>query len=92
MFDAEFTHEGDMCTFETLIQRFGINDKALRTIAEIVHDIDLKDGKFERAEIDGLSVVLSGITSAHSTDEERLRRGSEIFDDLYAFFKRMEPT
>jgi len=62
MFDAEFTHEEDMCTFEILIQRFAINDTALQTIAEIVHDIDLKDGKFGRTEIDGLSVVLSGIT------------------------------
>jgi hypothetical protein len=88
MLDAEFTHEGDMCTFETLIQRFNINDKALQTVAEIIHDIDLKDGKFGRTEVDGLSVVLSGITAAHTTDEERLRRGSELFDNLYIFFNR----
>jgi hypothetical protein len=91
MLDAEFTHEGDMCTFEILIQRFNISDKALQTIAEIVHDIDLKDSKFGRTEIDGLSVVLSGITAVHTTDEERLHRGSEIFDALYVFFNRNKP-
>ena len=46
MFDADFTHEGDLCTFEVLIERSDISDRALRPIAEIVHDIDLKDTKF----------------------------------------------
>src|SRR6266540_3008799 len=43
MFEAEFTHEGDLCTFEVLLRHFDIKDAALRQIAEIVHDIDLKD-------------------------------------------------
>jgi hypothetical protein len=50
MFDAEYTHEGDRCTFEVLIQRFGFDDPGLRHLAEIVHDIDLKDAKFGREE------------------------------------------
>src|SRR6266851_1921127 len=50
MFDAEFTHEADRCTFEVLCGRFAPKAGALRRIAEIIHDIDLKDGKFERAE------------------------------------------
>jgi hypothetical protein len=44
MFDAEFTHEGDKCSFEVLVERFGLRDAGLRAIAQIVHDIDLKDG------------------------------------------------
>ena len=87
MYDAEFTHEEGKCTFETIIQRFGIENKTLQIIAEIVHDIDLKDGKFGRPEIDGLSVILSGIAATQRTDDERLRRSAEVFDDLYAFFK-----
>ncbi|MCU0600358.1 MAG: chromate resistance protein [Desulfobacterales bacterium] len=87
MFDAEFTHEGDMCTFEALIQRFCINDNALNAIAEIIHDIDLKDGKFGRKEVDGFGIVLSGITAAYDSDEEKLRISSEIFNTLYIFFK-----
>src|SRR6185369_3506918 len=53
MFQAEYTHEGDQCTFEVLRQRFGIGDAALGPIAELVHDIDLKDAKFDRAEAVG---------------------------------------
>ncbi len=53
----------------------------------VIPAIDLKDGKFGRPEIDGLSVVLSGIATTQSTDDERLRRSAEVFDDLYAFFK-----
>ena len=48
MFEAEFTHEGDRCRFEVLLARPGRNDKALNAIAEIVHDIDLKDSKLGR--------------------------------------------
>ena len=48
MFRGEFTHVGDKCSFEILLERLGLNDPALRAIAEIVHDIDLKDAKFGR--------------------------------------------
>jgi hypothetical protein len=50
MFEAEFTHEGDRCSFEVLLGRAGLTDPALEAIAEIVHDIDLKDSKFGREE------------------------------------------
>src|SRR5436190_19625312 len=54
MFEAEFTHEGDRCTLEVLIERTAINDPAVVPIAEIVHDIDLKDTKFGRQETLGI--------------------------------------
>jgi hypothetical protein len=84
MFDAEFTHEGDLCTFEVLIQRFGLDDPALRQLAEIVHDIDLKDGKYGREEAAGIGQLVAGIAAAHPDDEERLVRGTALFEDLYA--------
>ena len=46
MYDAEFSHEGDQCTFEVLCSRFELSEPGLSAIAEVVHDIDLKDGKF----------------------------------------------
>jgi hypothetical protein len=88
MFEAEFTHEGDRCTLEILIGRTGINDPALLRIAEIVHDIDLKDQKFERQETPGIEQVIAGIAMAHKDDETRLARGSAVFDDLYEYSKR----
>ena len=54
MFDAEFTHVGDRCTFEVLQAAAGIEDTALDAIAQIVHDIDLKDAKFGREEVGGI--------------------------------------
>lgn len=84
MFDAEFTHEGDRCTFEVLIQRFGLEAPGLRQLAEIVHDIDLKDARFGREEAAGVAQLVAGIAAAHPDDEERLARGSALFDDLYA--------
>jgi hypothetical protein len=88
MFEAEFTHEGDRCTLEILIERTGIDDPALIRIAEIVHDIDLKDSKFARQETPGIEQVIAGIAMAHKDDETRLARGSAVLDDLYEYFRR----
>jgi hypothetical protein len=84
MFEAEYTHEGDRCTFETLLERAGIRDRGLRGIAEMVHDIDCKDAKFGREEAPGVAALLRGLVRAHSDDATRLDRGGLIFDDLYA--------
>ena len=88
MFQAEFTHEGDQCTFEVLVARLGLDDLALRPIAEIVHDIDLKDSKFGRPEAAGIDRLVAGLAMAHRSDEERLARGAAIFEDLYEYFRR----
>ncbi|HET8542122.1 MAG TPA: chromate resistance protein ChrB domain-containing protein [Anaeromyxobacter sp.] len=84
MFEAEFTHEGDLCTFEVLVRRFGLADPALRAIAEIIHDVDLKDAKYGREEAPGIGQLVAGIAAAHADDEARLERGAALFDDLYA--------
>ncbi len=84
MFEAEFTHEGDRCTFEVLVQRFGLGHPGLRHLAEIVHDIDVKDAKYGREEAAGIGQLVAGIAAAHPEDEDRLARGAALFDDLYA--------
>ncbi len=84
MFEAEFTHEGELCTFEVLVQRFGLRDPALQAIAEIVHDIDVKDAKYGREEAPGIGQLVAGIAAAHPDDDARLERGAALFDDLYA--------
>lgn len=82
MYDAEFTHEGDRCTFETLCARFHIEQPGVEAIAEMVHDLDLKDRKYDRPETAGLASTLAGICLAESDDNGRLRRGFELFDAL----------
>jgi hypothetical protein len=88
MFDAEFTHEGDLCTFEVLLARFGLDDPGLRVLAEIVHDIDLKDGKFGRPDTVGIAQLVAGIAMAHKDDEARLARACAAFDDLLELYRR----
>ena len=88
MFEAEYTHVGEDCTFQTLVRQFGLRDVALRAIGEVVHDIDCKDEQFNRPETAGISGLISGIVQAHSDDHARIERGSAVLDDLYAFFRK----
>ncbi len=88
MFEVEFTHHGDDCTFETLLKRFGIEDKSVQAIAEMVHDADVEDGKFKRAECFGIDRVLKGFAVLKLTDEQILAKGFELFDALYATLKK----
>ena len=88
MFEGEITHEGDRCSFEVLLGRIGLTDPALQAIAEIIHDIDLKDAKFGREEVGGLKTLIAGVTMAHAKDEDRLTRGGALFDDLYEYFRK----
>ena len=88
MFEAEFTHEGDRCTFEVLLARLDLNDKALTAIAEIVHDIDLKDAKFGREETGGIAHLITGLCQSSKDDAQRLARGAAVFDDLYEYFRK----
>jgi hypothetical protein len=90
MFDAEYSHEGDRCTFETLVERFQLQERGLRAVAEVVHDIDLKDAKFGRPETPGVAACIAGLCRAERDDDERLRRGSELFESLLAHFRTKE--
>ena len=88
MLDAEFSHHGNYCTFETLIRRFAIRDKVVAKIGEMIHDADLDDARFQRIEAVGIDRVLKGWAKQGLTDQEILRRGFECFDALYTFLQR----
>jgi len=90
MFDGEYTHEGDRCTFEVMLQRLQIQDHALGPLSEVVHDIDLKDKKFSRSETDGFNALLTGVVVAHPGDDQRMNEGFRLFDNLYAYYQRQK--
>ena len=91
MFGAEFTHHGEDCTFETMLKQFGLMEiKGLREIAEIVHDVDLKDDKFHRLEAAGLKVIIDGLSKVLRDDRKLLQQTSTVFDGLYALSKQSE--
>lgn len=83
MADVEFSHHGDDCTFETLVKRFGVADKAVRQMAQMVHDADLEDGKYQRPECLGINCVLDGWAKTGISDAELLAKGIDCFEGLY---------
>jgi hypothetical protein len=92
MFEAEFTHLGDRCTFEVLLDRFALrDDPALVAIAEIVHDIDIKDAKFGRAEASGVERLITGIVRGAGGDDERRQRGGALCAMLYESLQIQPP-
>ena len=86
MFGAGFGHEGDRCTFETLAARFGIGDPAVARIGEIVHDLDLKDGKFGAPEAATLGIAIDGLQLSSMDDGVLLDQGITLFEALYRSF------
>jgi hypothetical protein len=88
MFEAEFSHEGDCCTFEVLLSRLGLVDPALTTIAEIVHDIDLKDCKFGREATPGIAHLIAGLAMTTDDDSQRIERGAVMLDSLYQYTRK----
>jgi hypothetical protein len=89
MFGAEFTHHGEDCTFETMLKRFGLTGiKGLRELAEIVHDIDLKDEKFHRLETAGLNTVINGLSENLRDDRKLLQHAGVIFDGLFTLLDK----
>ena len=83
MVGGEFTHEKNRCTLETLVGRIGLPDKGVSAIAEIVHDLDLKDVKFNSPEAPGVRMLLDGLMARCEQDQERIERALAIFDDLH---------
>ncbi|MFN2571444.1 MAG: chromate resistance protein ChrB domain-containing protein [Gemmatimonadales bacterium] len=91
-FEGDYTHDGERCTFETLLLRFGLEQNdALRAIAEMVHDVDCKDEKFGREETAGFARMVAGITKRQARDEARLERGADLLNDLYESLQTSPP-
>ncbi|WP_243452035.1 chromate resistance protein ChrB domain-containing protein [Desulfovibrio subterraneus] len=89
MVDGEFSHEGALCTFEVLLQRFGLGaDSALTILGQIVHDIDLDEDAPARPESAGILALLNGVCLGTDVDEDRISAGSSMLDTLYEHFKR----
>jgi hypothetical protein len=93
MFGAEFTHQGEDCTFETMLKRFALRDiKGLRELSEIVHDIDLKDDKFNRLEAAGVNAIVNGLSESLHNDRKLLQQGSVILDALFRHLNKDTAT
>lgn len=87
MFGVELSHHGDGCTFETLCAVFGLGDPVLPRIAAIVHDLDLKDGKFGPPEAGAIGTLIEGLQLTHQDDAALLEQGMTLFEGLYRSFE-----
>ena len=87
MFEGEFTHQGNLCTFEVLLDLSQSSDLALRAIGEVVHDLDLKDNLYQRAETSGVKALINGIALEFQDDARRLEIATLVFEALYRFFQ-----
>lgn len=86
MFEGDFTHVGDRCTFEALVEQLAIEDPAIDAIGEIVHDLDLEDGKFGREETEGVRSTIEGVCGAIRDDAQRIAAVTPMLEGLYAHF------
>lgn len=88
MFGAEFTHRAEWCTFETLAHTFAVSDPAVERLATIVHDLDLKDGRFGAPETVAVGALVDGLQAMYSDDHQLMEQGMTMFEALYRAFDR----
>ena len=82
---AELSHRDGRCTFESLLEKYELRDPALRRMAAIVRGADLPHEDATPPESAGLLAIFDGIRDASATDEQRLERGSVVYEALYAY-------
>jgi hypothetical protein len=87
---GEFTHRGHLCTFETMVAAFGLDDAVLQTMGEIVHEIDLRDGRYARPETAGVDAILKGWLLARFENAALEAHGIALFEGLYAALARSQ--
>jgi len=85
---VELGHHGDRCSFETILEHFGLDDPVLWDVARIVHEADLGDERFDAPEGAGLDVICRGLSMIHDDDETLLTVTNAIFDGLYEHRRR----
>ena len=90
MFDGEFTHRGEQCTFEVMVQDLNLKDQALYLLAQIIHDIDLKDTKYGHSVTTGFFALIKGLVTAELDDNKRMNDGFQLFENLYSYFKQQK--
>jgi hypothetical protein len=88
---ADYTHRGDLCTFEVLIEEFDLgDDPAMRRLARIVHAADVTGALDTDPLGPGLLAIGEGGLDAESDDQRLLERGVFVYDALYAWCRRQE--
>jgi hypothetical protein len=88
MRQGTFSHQGNLCTFETMVMAFGLEDPSLRLMGEIIHEVDLRDGRYVHPETAVIDAVLKGWLVMGFSDQELEAHGVALFEGLYAGLAR----
>ena len=91
MYGVELSHTDHGCTFETLAARFGVVDSAVQRIAQIVHDLDMKEARYDAPEAPAIAHLVEGLRSVYASDDELLEHGMVMFEALYRSFGAAAP-
>ena len=83
MYGVEFSHQGNTCTFETLVRQFGIGSPAVEWLGQIVHDLDLKDERYAVPEAAAVGRLVDGLRQVYPDDRTLLEQGMAMFEALY---------
>jgi hypothetical protein len=86
MYGVDFGHHGSHCTLETLIERFGIADRATARLGQVVHDLDLKDGRYRMQECAAVGRFVDGLRLLYRDDHRLLAQGIVVMEALHRSF------
>jgi hypothetical protein len=90
MYTGDFSHQGDLCTFEVLAKRFQLTSPAVVRVGRIVHDLDMKDDKYGSPEVHAIGRLVEGLRASHADDAALLQQGMTMFDALARSFESEE--
>ena len=85
---GEFTHQGELITFEVLLRDFALNDPALGRISELVRGIDIQEGVLQDDAL-LLKTLLDGLIALTADDQQLLERAHLLFEALHAGYARV---
>jgi hypothetical protein len=88
---AELSHHGGECSFEAFLRRYELDDPVLWSIARIVHEADLEDGRYDAPEAIGLDVLMRGLSMVRA-DHDVLAFSGPLYDGLYEYLRRTAAT
>ena len=88
LIEVKLNHRGNRCSFEAILEDYGLTDPALRRLAFIVRAADIKGQESAAAEGPGLRAIAHGFAALGISDEERLAREFPVYDALYEFCRQ----
>ena len=85
---AKYTHRDGKCSFETLVEEYGITDPAIALVARIVHGADVSDERDVTPQSRGLEAIADGFALLELDDQRQLELELPVYDALYAWAQR----